>query len=281
MGTLYLVAVPIGNLEDITLRALRLLKSATRIACEDTRRTGKLLELLGIAREERGWLVAVHDHNEEDRIPGLLANLEAGEEVVLVSDAGTPAISDPGFRLVRAAVAAGVPVVPVPGACAAIAALCASGLPTDAFHFVGFLPARAGERKRRLAELATAAETLVFYVGPHKLEEVLADAAEAFGGDRPAVIARELTKHFEEFRRDTLATLVADPGVVRGEIVLLVGGAPVEVADEVDLRRTVERLLAEGYSASQAAREAARRTGARKGDAYRLALELADKADAP
>jgi 16S rRNA (cytidine1402-2'-O)-methyltransferase len=273
MGTLFLVAVPIGNLEDITLRALRLLKTAPRIACEDTRRTGKLLELLGITREERGWLVALHDHNEEDRIPGLLGNLAAGDDLVLVSDAGTPAISDPGFRLVRAAVAAGVPVVPVPGACAAIAALCASGLPTDDFRFVGFLPAKAGERTARLGELAVARETLVIYVGPHKLDEVLAELAAAFGGDRPAVIARELTKHFEEFRRATLAELVVDPGVVRGEIVLVVGGAPDVAVGEESLRSLVVRLVGEGYSPSQAAKEAARRTGARKSEAYRLALE--------
>ena len=279
MGTLYLVAVPIGNLEDITLRALRLLKTAPLIACEDTRRTGKLLELLGISRdgaeedEGRRRLVALHDHNEADRLPALLRRLEGGDDVVLVSDAGTPAISDPGFRLVRAAVEAGLPVVPVPGACAAIAALCASGLPTDAFRFVGFLPSKQGERQARLAELATARETLVLYVGPHKLDEVLTELAQAFGGERPAVIARELTKHFEEFRRGTLAGLAADPGVVRGEIVLVVGGAPEVPMAEEGLRAVVLQLLAEGYSPSQAAKEAARRTGARKSEAWRLAHE--------
>ncbi|MCA9525716.1 MAG: 16S rRNA (cytidine(1402)-2'-O)-methyltransferase [Myxococcales bacterium] len=274
MGTLHLVAVPIGNLEDITLRALRLLKTAERIACEDTRRTGKLLELLGI---ERPRLVALHEHNEEERLPGLIAALEAGESLVLVSDAGTPAISDPGFRLVRAAVAAGVPVVPVPGPCAAIAALCASGLPTDAFRFVGFLPPKSGQRKSRLLELAAATETLIFYASPHRIEEVLADAAATLGGDRQAVIAREITKHFEEFRRGTLAELVADPGVTRGEIVLLIGGATEAPADEDALRPIVESLLREGYSPSLAAKEAARRTGARRGEAYRLAVELAQE----
>lgn len=276
MGTLYLVAVPIGNLEDITVRASRILRTVPCIACEDTRRTAKLLGLLGIQRPQ---LIALHEHNESDRADALLARIAEGDDVALVSDAGTPTISDPGFKLVRAAIAAQVPVVPIPGVSAAVTALCASGLPTDAFRFLGFLPQKAGARQRRLAEVADARETLVFYASPHRLAQVLADAAEAFGGDRPAVIARELTKRFEEFRRGTLADLVADPGVIRGEIVLLVHGAPEAPAPTADdLRAVVAALLAEGVSPSRAAKEAAKRTGARKSEAYRIAVELGDGA---
>ncbi|MCA9561146.1 MAG: 16S rRNA (cytidine(1402)-2'-O)-methyltransferase, partial [Myxococcales bacterium] len=257
-GTLSVVAVPIGNLEDITLRALRVLRTADRVACEDTRETGKLLKLLDVAAPR---LVSYHDHNAERRIPGLIEALEAGENVALVSDAGTPAVSDPGFKLVRAAIEAGVDVVPVPGACAAIAALCAAGLPTDRWRFVGFLSAKAGARRRELAALAGAGETLIFYESPHRVTAFLEDAAEALGEGRPAVIAREITKKFEEFRRGTLGELVADPGVVRGEVVLLVGGAVAEVAGPADLSAVVERLLAAGLPPSKAAREAAKETG--------------------
>lgn len=264
-GTLSVVAVPIGNLEDITLRALRVLRTADRIACEDTRETGKLLKLLDVAAPR---LVSYHDHNAERRIPGLIEALEAGENVALVSDAGTPAVSDPGFKLVRAAIEAGVDVVPVPGACAAIAALCAAGLPTDRWRFVGFLSAKAGARRRELAALAGAAETLIFYESPHRVTAFLEDAAEALGAERPAVIAREITKKFEEFRRGTLGGLVAEPGVVRGEVVLLVGGAVVEAAGPDDLAAVVTRLLAAGLPPSKAAREAAKETGVTREAAY-------------
>jgi 16S rRNA (cytidine1402-2'-O)-methyltransferase len=271
MGTLYLVAVPIGNLEDITVRALRILRSVRRIACEDTRRTGKLLGLLGV---ERPPLIAVHDHNEDERSAAIIEAIQQGEDVALVSDAGTPTISDPGFKLVRAAIAAGVPVVPIPGVSAAITALCASGLPTDAFRFVGFLPKKQGARRERLIELSTARETLILFASPHRLDAVLADAAQVLGGDRPAVIARELTKRFEEFRRGSLAELVAEPGTIRGEIVLLIGGASEVTPSATDLRTVVEGLLADGMSPSRAAKAAAMQTGARKSDAYRLAVEL-------
>lgn len=272
MGTLYLVAVPIGNLEDITVRALRILRSVPCIACEDTRRTAKLLGLLGV---ERPHLITVHDHNEGERAEAVLERLRGGQDIALVSDAGTPTISDPGFKLVRAATAAGLPVVPIPGVSAAITALCASGLPTDAFRFVGFLPQKQGARRRRLAELADARETLLIYASPHRLAAVLADLADAFGADRPGVIARELTKRFEEFRRGTLAELVADPGVIRGEIVLVIGGAPPEAPPgEADLEAVITGLLAEGLSPSRAAKEAARRTGVRKSEAYRVAVAL-------
>lgn len=274
-GTLFVVAVPIGNLEDVTLRALRILREADLIACEDTRRTGRLLELLGLPKRP---LLSVHEHNETERIPALLRRLAAGEDVALVSDAGTPAISDPGYRVVRAAIDAGVRVVPVPGPSAAIAALSAAGLPTDRFRFVGFPPAKTGARARWLEELRGARETLVLYVSPHQLADLLSAAAAALGADRPAVIARELTKRFEEFRRGSLGELAADPGVVRGEVVLLVGGAPADEAPAAeDLEAVVAHLLAEGYTPTRAAREAARRTGASRDEAYRIAVALRSK----
>ena len=274
MGTLYLVAVPIGNLEDITLRALRILKSVNRIACEDTRSTGKLLSLLGIGRRP---LMAVHDHNEGERIDAVLTALKAGEDIALVSDAGTPTISDPGFKLTRAAIAAEVVVVPIPGVSAVITAICASGLPTDDFRFVGFLPKKQLARRQRMTELATATETLVIYASPHRLMTVLEDARDVFGADRPGVIARELTKRFEEFRRGTFAELVADPGVIRGEIVLLVAGAPPAAPPtEDDLETIIQALLDDGVSASRAAKQAALQTGVRKAEAYRIAVALTD-----
>ncbi len=269
-GVLYVVAVPIGNLEDITLRARRILGEVDLVACEDTRHTGRLYELLGLARRP---MISVHDHNEAERVPGLIQRLEAGESVALVSDAGTPAISDPGFRVVRAVIEAGHTVVPVPGPSAAVTALCAAGLPTDRFRFVGFPP----QRKRRawLEALRRADETLVLYVSPHQLAEFLVEAAEVFGADRPAVVARELTKKFEEFRRAPLGTLAADPGVVRGEVVLLVAGAPPEEAPHGDeLEAVVKSLLDEGLPPAKAAREAAKRTGASRDEAYRLAVGL-------
>jgi 16S rRNA (cytidine1402-2'-O)-methyltransferase len=271
-GCLYIVAVPIGNLDDITLRALWVLQNAHRIACEDTRRTGRLLELLGLPKRP---LLAVHDHNEDRRAGRVIASLQAGEAVALVSDAGTPTISDPGFRVVRAVIEAGHRVVPIPGVSAAVAALCASGLPTDRFRFVGFAPPKRAALRRHLEAVRGATETQVFYVSPHQLERFLATAVEVFGAARPAVIAREMTKKFEEFRRGTLAELVADPGVVRGEIVALIGGAPPEEAPAgAALREVVAGLLQAGFAPSKAAREAAKRTGASRDEAYRLAIEL-------
>ncbi|MCB9529277.1 MAG: 16S rRNA (cytidine(1402)-2'-O)-methyltransferase [Myxococcales bacterium] len=261
-----------GNLEDITLRARRVLAEVDRIACEDTRRTGKLLELIGLPRRP---LVSLYDHNEQRRTPAIINALERGERIALVSDAGTPTISDPGFKVVRAAIEAGVRVVPIPGVSAVTTALSAAGLPTDRFRFVGFPPAKGSALAGALASLHGAPETLVFYVSPHGLDRFLAAAAEAFGPDRPAVIARELTKAFEEFRRAPLGELVADPGVVRGEIVVLIGGAPPEDAPETDdLRAVVARLLDEGFAPAKAAREAAKRTGGSRDEAYRLAVEL-------
>src|SRR5690242_14159872 len=201
-GTLYLIATPIGNLEDITLRALRVLKEVSILACEDTRQTNKLLQHFQIDVPT----ISYHEHNERERTEQLLERLAAGESIGLVSDAGTPAISDPGFILVREAIAKGIPVVPIPGASALLSALVGSGLPTEEFLFIGFLPARSGQRRKRLTELATIRSTLVCYESPHRITETLAEAFEILG-PRRAVIARELTKLHEQFHRGTLEEL--------------------------------------------------------------------------
>jgi 16S rRNA (cytidine1402-2'-O)-methyltransferase len=274
-GTLYVVGVPIGNLEDITLRAVRVLKGVDLIACEDTRRTGQLLTLLGIPRRP---MISVHDHNEAGRVDGLLARLEAGESIALVSDAGTPAISDPGYRVIKAVADAGLPVVPLPGPCAAVVALSAAGLPTDRFLFVGFVPSKSEGRRKALVELAASRETLVFYESPHRLQAFLEAARDALGADRPAVVARELTKRFEEFRRGTLGELVEAPGVNRGEVVVVIGGATApDEPTEADLESLLRRLLAEGLSPSRAAKAAVEQTGVRKRVAYQQALALAEE----
>lgn len=274
-GKLFVVAVPIGHLEDITVRAQRVLGEVACIACEDTRQTGKLLERLGVARRS---LLSLHEHNEAARVEAVLARLATGDDVALVSDAGTPTISDPGYRLVKAAAGVGVQIVPVPGVCAAIAALSASGLPTDQFRFVGFPPAKAGARRAWLDGLSGAEETLILYVSPHRARDVIADAAAAFGDDRPAVLARELTKLYESFRRGTLGELVADPGTIRGEMVLLVDRAPPEAAAGPDaVADAVRELLDTGWTPSRAAKEAARRTGASREAAYRCVVAIRDE----
>src|SRR5580704_2928425 len=220
---LYLVATPIGNLGDITLRALDVLRRADRIACEDTRQTQKLLNHFGIATPTE----SCHEHNERERTAALIEALKAGARVAVVSDAGMPGISDPGSWLTRAAIAAGIPVVPIPGANAALSALVASGLPVQEFHFLGFLPEKAGARRTRIEELAARAEkgTLVFYEAPHRILDTLADFAAVFGPGLRVVVARELTKVHEEFLRGTVADVrreLAARDRVRGEITLLV-----------------------------------------------------------
>lgn len=220
---LYLVPTPVGNLEDLTLRALRILKEADVIACEDTRTTGVLAQHYGIETPR----TAYHDHNERQKAPHLVARMQAGETVALVTDAGSPGISDPGFYLVRAALEAGVEVEALPGPTAFVPALTASGLPTERFVFEGFLPQKKG-RQTRLKSLADEPRTMVFYESPHRLVKALGEMAEHFGAERPAAVARELTKKFEEVRRGTLAELAAHYGAqerVRGEIVLVVGGS--------------------------------------------------------
>jgi 16S rRNA (cytidine1402-2'-O)-methyltransferase len=224
-GCLYLVATPIGNLEDITLRALRILKEADQIACEDTRHTQKLLNHYNISKP----LVSYHEHNEMTRAPELVLAMEQGQQTALVSDAGMPLVSDPGYRLVTLALRHHIPVIPVPGPSALLAALSASGLPNEEFLFAGFLPARSGERRRALERLRIEDRTIILYEGPHRIEETLADAHEILG-DRPACLAREVTKLHEEFRRGTLSELIASLSdkPVRGEITLLVGAVPPE-----------------------------------------------------
>lgn len=219
-GCLYLVATPIGNLEDITLRALRILKEADQIACEDTRHTQKLLNHYNIAKP----LVSYHEHNELTRAPELVVAMEQGAQVALVSDAGMPLVSDPGYRLVTLSLRHHLPVIPVPGPSALLAALSASGLPNEEFLFAGFLPARSGERRRALERLRIEDRTVILYEAPHRIEETLADARQVLG-DRPACLAREVTKVHEEFRRGSLADLAASVAEkpARGEITLLIG----------------------------------------------------------
>ncbi|NBN65687.1 16S rRNA (cytidine(1402)-2'-O)-methyltransferase [Microvirga tunisiensis] len=271
-SALYIVSTPIGNLGDITLRALETLAAADVVACEDTRVTATLMQRFGL----KAPLLPYHEHNAERQRPRLLAALAEGQVVALVSDAGTPLVSDPGYRLVRDVLAAGHRVVPIPGASAPLAGLVASGLPTDTLLFAGFLPQKAGARLRRLSELAPMPATLAFFESPHRLAASLAAMAEALG-PREAVVARELTKRFETFQRGTLAELAAfyADNPPKGEIVVLVGPpapqAPAEDADDVEalLRDALAR-----QPVAAAAKEIARRTGRDRTEIYRLALAL-------
>ncbi|MNZ20799.1 Ribosomal RNA small subunit methyltransferase I [compost metagenome] len=274
-GTLYVVATPIGNLDDISARALRVLREVALIAAEDTRHSIRLLQHFGIETP----LAACHEHNERDQGGRFLARLQAGDDVALISDAGTPLISDPGFHLVRQARAAGVPVVPVPGACALVAALSAAGLPSDRFIFEGFLPAKASGRRGRLEQIKEEPRTLIFYEAPHRLLESLEDMREVFGADRPALLARELTKTFETLKGAPLGELcawvAADSNQQRGECVVLVGGwqAPEgEGALSAEALRVLDLLLAE-LPLKRAAALAAEITGVRKNLLYQAALE--------
>ncbi len=275
VGTLYVVATPIGNLDDITARALRVLKEVSLVAAEDTRHSVRLLQHFGIETP----LAACHEHNERDQGGRFLARLQAGDDVALISDAGTPLISDPGFHLVRQARAAGIPVVPVPGACALIAALSSAGLPSDRFIFEGFLPAKTTARRGRLEALKEEPRTLIFYEAPHRLLGSLEDMRGVFGGDRPAVLARELTKTFETLKGAPLEELcgwvAADSNQQRGECVVLVGGwqAPEgEGALSAEALRVLDLLLAE-LPVKRAAALAAEITGVRKNLLYQAALE--------
>jgi len=278
-GTLYLIATPIGNLEDITHRAVRLLGEVEVIACEDTRHTKKLLNHYGINTRT----ISYHEHNERERSWELIERLKSGADVAVVCDAGTPGISDPGFRLARIAIDSGVQVVPVPGASALISALVASGLPTDEFFFCGFLPARSGARRARLAELRSLPATLVFYEGPHRIAATLKDALEILG-ERQAVVARELTKMHEEIARGSLSELTArfsSPESARGEMVLMIDRTvmPSETVNPSDA--TVSDLVAEfeskGLDHRAALKKAARELGLSRDEAYRrLASERRD-----
>lgn len=275
MGTLYVVATPIGNLDDMSARALKVLADVALIAAEDTRHSVRLLQHFGIDTP----LAACHEHNERDEGGRFITKLLAGEDVALVSDAGTPLISDPGYHLVRQARAAGVSVVPVPGACALIAALSAAGLPSDRFIFEGFLPAKAAGRRARLEQVKEEPRTLIFYEAPHRILECLEDMEQVFGGERPALLARELTKTFETLKGLPLAELRAfvasDSNQQRGECVVLVGGwsAPEgEEAISAEAQRVLDLLLAE-LPLKRAAALAAEITGVRKNLLYQVALE--------
>jgi len=266
-GTLYLVATPIGNLEDITLRALRVLREADLIACEDTRQTRRLLDHFGISKP----LISYHEHNEAARTAELMEKLEAGANVALVSDAGTPLISDPGYRAAAAAIAAGITVVPIPGPSAILAALAASGLATDDFRFCGFLPARSAQRRKTLADLADADGTLIFYEAPHRILETLEDVETVMPG-RPVVIARELTKIHEEFLRgsaaEVRAQLAAKPSV-KGEITLLLGRPAKHVAPQTTTpEEEVRALETEGVSRMDAVKRVAKARGLPKRELY-------------
>lgn len=273
-GTLYVVATPIGNLGDLSARAREVLASVNVIAAEDTRHTRQLLQSCGVDAA----LTSLHEHNEARKSEELVARLAAGESVALVSDAGTPLISDPGFDLVAAARTKGVPVVVVPGPCAAIAALSIAGLPTDRFAFEGFLPAKSGARKAQLERLASEERTLVFYEAPHRLAEALRDMTSVFGDARSATVSRELTKRFETTYAGTLGELSAlaerDADMSRGEIVIVVrGNSEAQSSASIDADQMLRALLEE-LPPSQAAKVAARLTGAKRADLYDLALRI-------
>ncbi|HEX9421902.1 MAG TPA: 16S rRNA (cytidine(1402)-2'-O)-methyltransferase [Pyrinomonadaceae bacterium] len=271
-GTLYLVSTPIGNLEDITHRAVRLLGEVELIACEDTRHTKKLLNHYGITTPTTSY----HEHNERERAAELLKRLKSGTDIAVVSDAGTPGISDPGFRLARLAIDNDVRVVPVPGPSALIAALVASGMPTDEFFFGGFLPSRSGARRTRLSELCSIPATLIFYEGPHRIAATLRDAREILG-EREAVVARELTKMHEEIvrgRLGDLATHFSATAAARGEMVLIIDRAVIAGEDRKDeavasITALVTKLENEGLDHRAALKKAARELGLSRAEAYR------------
>lgn len=273
-SALYVVATPIGNIADVSLRALKVLSLVDAIACEDTRNTGLLMSRLGLSTP----LFSAHQHNERESAEKIIARLRKGERIALVSDAGTPAISDPGARIVDAVIDAGLNVVPIAGACAGIAALSASGLMTDEFHFVGFLPSKTSQRTQLLLGLTSTRATLVFYEAPHRILETAQALASALDGTRRVVVAREISKLFEQIHRCQLSELydwlAQAPEHQKGEFVLLVEAAA--VSDELDLSEAtrVLTILLEGNSVSQAAALAARITGLKKNTLYELALKM-------
>jgi len=274
-GCLYVVATPIGNLGDLSVRALEVLRSVTLVAAEDTRRTGAMLRHFGVDTP----LVSLHEHNERQRVGELTVRLQRGESIALVTDAGTPLLSDPGYLLVSEAARRGIATVPVPGPSALTAALSIAALPVDRFVFEGFLPAKPAARRNRLEPLRHEGRTLVFYEAPHRLARTLEDLVHVLGEDRPAVVARELTKSFETVYRDSLAALarraVEDPDMRRGELVIVVAGAPQGAGVSAPVEaQTVLRSLLDELPPSQAARITARLTGVNRSQLYALALEL-------
>ncbi|MDB9539703.1 16S rRNA (cytidine(1402)-2'-O)-methyltransferase [Anabaenopsis arnoldii] len=273
-GTLYIVATPIGNLEDMTFRAVRILQTVNLIAAEDTRHTGKLLQHFQIKTPQ----ISYHEHNRQSRIPELLEYMANGQAIALVSDAGMPGISDPGYELVIACIDAGITVVPIPGASAVITALSAAGLPTDRFVFEGFLPAKAAKRREYLDSLQTESRTLIFYESPYRLQESLQDLATVWGGDRQIVLARELTKLYEEFWRGTIAEAIAhySQREPQGEYTLLVAGNPPvhPQLTEEQLKAELLQIMTQGISRSQASRQLAKITSLPRRQLYQLALSL-------
>lgn len=276
LGKLYLVGTPIGNVEDITLRAIRILQEVDLIAAEDTRHTGKLLQHLQINTPQ----ISYHEHNQATRIPELLARLEEGKTIAVVSDAGMPSISDPGYQLVKAAVKLGIEVVPIPGVTAAITALTTSGLDTARFVFEGFLPYKNKERKTRLDEIKIESRTMIFYEAPHRLLQTLKDLEQVFGSERQIVLARELTKLYEEFWRGTIADAIALYTKVRqprGEYTLVVAGKSVPASvtlSETELKNQLEQLLQQGMSKSQASRHLASLTTKSRQEIYQIAVAM-------
>jgi 16S rRNA (cytidine1402-2'-O)-methyltransferase len=281
-GRLQVVATPIGNLSDLSTRAREVLETADLVAAEDTRHTLTLLQAIGVSKP----LLSLHAYNEAQRVPELLGRLQAGENIVLVSDAGTPLLSDPGFELVRDAAAAGYHVEAIPGPSAITTALAVAGLPTSRFCFEGFLPARERERRTQLAALAGESRTLVFFEAPHRIADMLMDLAGAFGGARQAVVAREMTKAHETIYRGSLEELAArakdEPNFQRGEITVVVAGAP-QVASTVDtkLLRLAVQLLGKELPPGRAAAIAAQLTGAKRSEAYALLSGTAHALEAP
>ncbi|BBD62154.1 uroporphyrin-III C/tetrapyrrole methyltransferase [Nostoc sp. HK-01] len=273
-GTLYVVGTPIGNLEDITFRAVRILQTVDLIAAEDTRHTGKLLQHFQVKTPQLSY----HEHNRNSRIPEILEHLSNDKAIALVSDAGMPGISDPGYELIKACIDAGINVVPIPGASAAITALSAAGLPTDKFTFEGFLPPKTQQRREHLETLQTESRTLIFYESPHRLPETLQDLAEVFGSDRQIVMARELTKLYEEFWRGTIASAIAhyQQREPQGEYTLVVAGTPITqpLLTEVELKAELQQLISQGISRSQASRQLAKFTSLSRRQVYQLALSI-------
>ena len=273
-GTLYIVGTPIGNLEDITFRAVRILQTVDLIAAEDTRHTGRLLQHFQIKTPQMSY----HEHNQNSRIPELLEHLTNGKAIALVSDAGMPGISDPGYELVKACVDGGITVVPIPGASAAITALSAAGLPTDRFVFEGFLSAKSQQRREHLESLQTEPRTLIFYESPHRLRETLQDLAEVWGSDRQIVLARELTKLYEEFWRGTITEAIAhySQREPQGEYTLLLAGNPPSESQltEDELKSELQQLMSQGISRSQASRQLTKFTSLNRRQVYQIALAI-------
>jgi len=275
-GTLYVVGTPIGNLEDMTFRGVRILQTVDLIAAEDTRHTGKLLQHFQIQTPQ----VSYHDHNRRSRIPELVQKLQIGQAIALVTDAGMPGISDPGYELVKACIDENISVVPIPGASAVITALSAAGLPTDKFVFQGFLPAKATQRRQQLELLKAETRTLVFYESPHRLKATLQDLGDIFGNQRQIVMARELTKFYEEFWRGAIAEAIScyrdrekEP---QGEYTLVVAGALAHQAQlsSAELTAELAHMISQGISRSQASRELAKMTSIPRRQLYQLALEI-------